>query len=72
MEKCYQVQMLAEPAAAALGQRPRLIDPENAAQTQKQLGSEIWGRLNGFPKFQLLEHEEGNRFEYISAHKEDM
>ncbi|KAG1758390.1 class II aldolase/adducin domain-containing protein [Suillus occidentalis] len=72
MEKCCQVQMLAEQAAAALGQRPRLIDPENAAQTQKQLGSEIGGWLNGFPEFQLLEHEEGNRFEYISAHKEVM
>jgi hypothetical protein len=64
--------MIAEQAAAALGQRPRLIDPENAAQTRKLLGSEMGGWLNGIPEFQLLEHEEGNRFEYIPAHKENM
>lgn len=72
MEKCCQVQMIADQAAAARGQSLRLIDPENAAQTQKQLGSETAGWLNGLPEFQLLEHEEGKRFEYMPAHKDNM
>jgi ribulose-5-phosphate 4-epimerase/fuculose-1-phosphate aldolase len=67
MEKCCQVQMAADQAAAARGQKVHLIDPEDAAQVHKQLGSEMGGWFNGFPEFQLLEHEEGNRFEYIPA-----
>jgi ribulose-5-phosphate 4-epimerase/fuculose-1-phosphate aldolase len=65
LEKCCQVQMLADQAAAARGLKPRLIDPENAARTQRRLGSDMGGWFNGIPEFQLLEHEEGMRFEYI-------
>ncbi|KAG0702624.1 arad-like aldolase/epimerase [Suillus ampliporus] len=59
-EKCCQVQIIADQAAAARGQRPRTIGHARAALTQKPLGSEI---------FELLEHEEGNRFEYTPADK---
>ncbi|KAG1813665.1 class II aldolase/adducin domain-containing protein [Suillus subaureus] len=72
MEKCCKVQMLADRAAAARGLKPRLIDPENAADTHKQLGSDMGGWFDGLPEFQLLEHEEGKRFEYIPVKKENM
>lgn len=72
MEKCCQVQMMADQAAAARGQRTRLIDPETAAETQKILANDIGGWFDGIPEFQLLEHEEGSRFEYLPAHKENM
>ncbi|KAG1730720.1 class II aldolase/adducin domain-containing protein [Suillus occidentalis] len=72
MEKCCQVQMMADQAAAARGQRTRLIDPETAAETRRILGTDIGGWFDGIPEFQLLEHEEGKRFEYIPAHKENM
>jgi len=63
------VQIIADQAAAARGQRPRVIDPETAALTQKVLGSERAGWFQGIVEFQLLEHEEGKRFEYIPAIK---
>ncbi|KAG2031105.1 arad-like aldolase/epimerase [Suillus americanus] len=72
MEKCCKVQMLADQSAAARGLRPRLIDPENAAPTQRRLGSDMGGWFNAIPEFQLLEHEEGKRFEYLSAQKENV
>jgi len=55
----------ADQTAAARGQRPRTIDPESAAQTQKLLGSERGGWFNEIVEFQLLEHEEGRKLEYI-------
>jgi ribulose-5-phosphate 4-epimerase/fuculose-1-phosphate aldolase len=67
LEKCCQVQLLADQAAAARGMKPRLIDPINAADTHKHLGSEMGGWFNALPEFQLLEHEEGRRFQYIPA-----
>ncbi|KAG1758795.1 class II aldolase/adducin domain-containing protein [Suillus occidentalis] len=72
MERCCQVQMMADQTAAARGQRTRLIDPETAAETKRILGTDIGGWFDGIPEFQLLEHEEGKRFEYIPAHKENM
>ncbi|KAG1745632.1 class II aldolase/adducin domain-containing protein [Suillus lakei] len=72
MEKCCQVQMIADQAAAARGQRPQLIDPENAAETRRLLGSEIGGWFNGVPEFQLLEHEEGDKFKYMPVDKENL
>ncbi|KAG2364151.1 class II aldolase/adducin domain-containing protein [Suillus spraguei] len=72
LEKCCHVQMITDQAAAARGLRPRLIDAENAAKTYKLLGSEIGGWFSGIPEFQLLEHEEGKRFEYVPAHNENM
>jgi hypothetical protein len=59
--------LLADQAAAARGVKPRLIDPVNAADTHKHLGSEMGGWFNALPEFQLLEHEEGRRFQYIPA-----
>ncbi|KAG2364168.1 class II aldolase adducin domain protein [Suillus spraguei] len=70
LEKCCHVQMITNQAAAACGLKPRLIDAENAAKTHIFLDGEGW--FNGIPEFQLLEHDEGKRFEYIPAHKENM
>ncbi|KAG1786915.1 class II aldolase/adducin domain-containing protein [Suillus plorans] len=67
LEKCCKVQMVVDQAAAARGLKPRLIDPVNAASTRESLGSEVGGWFNGIPEFQLLEHEEGKRFEYVPA-----
>ncbi|KAG2065646.1 class II aldolase/adducin domain-containing protein [Suillus decipiens] len=72
LEKCCQVQMITDQAVAARGLKPRHIDAENAAKTHKLLGSETGSWFSGIPEFQLLEHEEGKRFEYILAHKENM
>ncbi|KAG2151566.1 class II aldolase/adducin domain-containing protein [Suillus bovinus] len=72
LEKCCHVQMIADQAAAVRGLRPRLIDPEKAADTQRRLGSEMGGWFNGIPEFQLLEHEEGKRFEYVPAHEQNV
>ncbi|KAG2095133.1 class II aldolase/adducin domain-containing protein [Suillus discolor] len=65
LEKCCKVQMVVDQAAAARGLKPRLIDPASATQTCERLGSEMGGWFNGIPEFQLLEHEEGKRFEYV-------
>ncbi|KAG1786906.1 class II aldolase/adducin domain-containing protein [Suillus plorans] len=67
LEKCCKVQMVVDQAAAARGLKPRLIDPASATQTCERLGSEMGGWFNGIPEFQLLEHEEGKRFEYVPA-----
>ncbi|KAG1723187.1 class II aldolase/adducin domain-containing protein [Suillus paluster] len=72
LEKCCQVQLIADQAAAARGQRPRVIDPESAALTHKGVGSELGGWFNGIPEFQLLELEEGKKFEYKPANKEKL
>ncbi|KAG0702622.1 class II aldolase/adducin domain-containing protein [Suillus ampliporus] len=66
LEKCCQVQMIADQAAASRGQRPRVIDPETAALTSKFVGSERTGWFGGISEFRLLEHNEGNRFELLS------
>ncbi|KAG1853285.1 class II aldolase/adducin domain-containing protein [Suillus tomentosus] len=67
LEKCCKVQMVVDQAAAARGLKPRLIDPASAVQIWERLGSEMGGWFNGIPEFQLLEHEEGKRFEYVPA-----
>ncbi|KAG2095136.1 class II aldolase/adducin domain-containing protein [Suillus discolor] len=67
MERCCKVQMVVDQAAAARGLKPCLIDPASAAQTWESLGTEKGGWFNGIPEFQLLEHEEGKRFEYAPA-----
>ncbi|KAG2110138.1 class II aldolase/adducin domain-containing protein [Suillus clintonianus] len=69
LEKCCKVQMIADQAAAARGLTPRLIDHASAVKTWQLLGSELDGWFNGVPEFQLLEHEEGKKFEYTPAHK---
>ncbi|OAX35357.1 class II aldolase/adducin domain-containing protein [Rhizopogon vinicolor AM-OR11-026] len=67
LEKCCRVQMIADQAAAVRGQRPRTIDRETATLTQQVLGAEYGGWFSGIVEFQLLEHEEGKKFEYIPA-----
>jgi hypothetical protein len=71
LEKCCQVQIIADQAAAARGQKPRIIDHASALLTQKQLGSELGGWFNGIVEFQLLEHEEGRKFEYMPTSSPD-
>ncbi|KAJ8589508.1 class II aldolase/adducin domain-containing protein [Rhizopogon salebrosus TDB-379] len=71
LERCCQVQIIADQAAAARGQRPRIIDPTSATLTQQQLGSELGGWSNGIVEFQLLEHEEGKKFEYTPVSSPD-
>ncbi|OAX42738.1 hypothetical protein K503DRAFT_853745 [Rhizopogon vinicolor AM-OR11-026] len=67
LEKCCQVQIIADQAAAVRGQRPRTIDREAAIRAQEVFGSEYAGWFSGIIEFQLLEHEEGKKFEYIPA-----
>ncbi|KAG2046700.1 arad-like aldolase/epimerase [Suillus hirtellus] len=67
MEKCCKVQTVVDQAAAARGLKPHLIDPVEATDTWERVGSEAAGWFNGFVEFQLLEHEEGKKFEYVPA-----
>ncbi|KIJ62319.1 hypothetical protein HYDPIDRAFT_114826 [Hydnomerulius pinastri MD-312] len=65
LEKCCRVQMLADGAAAARGitANTMKIDTESARATGAINGSEKAGWFSGLVEFQLLEHEEGKKFE---------
>ncbi|OJA11961.1 hypothetical protein AZE42_08070 [Rhizopogon vesiculosus] len=71
LERCCQVQIIADQAAAARGQRPRTIDRETATRIREAFGSEYGGWFSGIVEFQLLEHEEGKKFEYMPAGSTD-
>jgi len=65
LEKCCQVQMLADGAAAArnISSNTMKIDVESARATAAFNGSEKAGWFSGMVEFQLLQHEEGKKFE---------
>ncbi|KAH7890535.1 class II aldolase/adducin domain-containing protein [Phlebopus sp. FC_14] len=64
LEKCCRVQMLADEAASARGipKANMKIDDESARITGAVNGSEKAGWFSGLVEFQLLEHEEGNKY----------
>ena len=59
LEKCCQVQLMAEAAAAAHGQLPVKINEDAAASAWKQVGNHMTGWFSAQPLFQIL-HEESN------------
>lgn len=65
LEKACEVQMLADCAAAARGGTTVKISPEQAEATCKTVGDpNSVGWLSGLLEFDLLEHEEGKRFDF--------
>ncbi|KAF9238272.1 class II aldolase adducin domain protein [Melanogaster broomeanus] len=65
LEKCCRVQMLADAGAAArnISRDTTKIDAESARATAAINGSERAGWFSGVVEFQLLQHEEGKKFE---------
>lgn len=61
LEKCCQVQLLADAAAAGRGQgeTTHKIDDEDAEFTYKTVGSERAGWFSALPAFAVMEHQCG-------------
>ncbi|EIW60087.1 class II aldolase/adducin domain-containing protein [Trametes versicolor FP-101664 SS1] len=64
MEKSCQVQLAAEAAAAGTGRKPIEIPAAEAAAVYKVTGSNYGGWFSGRPHFELLEHLEGEKFDF--------
>lgn len=64
LEKCCQVQLLADAAAGARGEKPILIKNPELEETYKTVGTLNGGWFSAQPKFQILEASEGVKFEY--------
>jgi len=65
LEKCCQVQMLADTAAAARGIETVKVPPGQAKTTGSKVGSAFAGWFSGLTEFRLLEKEEGVTFKYL-------
>jgi len=62
LEKCCQVQLLADAAAGGRGSETVKIDEEDAVYTYKTVGSEKAGWFSARPEFDVMERE--SRGEY--------
>ncbi|KAJ7754150.1 class II aldolase/adducin domain-containing protein [Mycena maculata] len=63
LERACQVQLLADTAAAAHGIKTVPINPAQAAETGKLVGSQAAGWFSGCMEFMVLEREEGVKFQ---------
>lgn len=59
LEKCCQVQLLADAAAAGRGGRTVAVADDDAAFTYKSIGTEFAGWFSAKPAFDLMEIEAG-------------
>lgn len=57
MEKCCQAQLMAEAAAASRGQKPIIVDEEDAVYTHKTVGSPMAGYFSALPMFDVIDKE---------------
>ncbi|KLO18864.1 arad-like aldolase/epimerase [Schizopora paradoxa] len=64
LEKACQVQLLADAAAIGRGHPTVKISEAECIDTYEVVGHSKGGWFNGLPQFQLLEVQEGVRFEY--------
>lgn len=62
LEKCCQVQLLADAAATGRGIKPIEIDNEDAAFTYKTVGTELAGWFSARPMFTMMEVESGSGY----------
>lgn len=62
MDKCCHAQMLAEAAAGSRGQKPIVIDDEDAVYTYKTVGTPRAGWFSAKPLFDLIEKETGGDY----------
>lgn len=60
LERQCQVQLLSEPAAASRGERPVVIDDEEAAFTHSKTGTEIAGHFMARPTFAQAAYQYNN------------
>ncbi|KAJ7364507.1 class II aldolase/adducin domain-containing protein [Mycena albidolilacea] len=67
LERACQVQLLADTAAASLGRKTVQVNPEQAAETGRVLGSQLAGWFGGRMEFMILEREEGVTFQGTAA-----
>lgn len=64
LERACQVQLLADAAAIGRGHSTVKIPEAECIDTFDVVGSAKGGWFNGLPQFQLLEVQEGVRFEF--------
>lgn len=64
LERACQFQMLADSTAAARGTTTIKISPQQAEATGKILGNPSTGWFGGLIEFELLEHQEGKKFDF--------
>jgi len=62
MDKCCQAQLLAEAAAGSRGEKPIVIDEEDAVYTYKTVGSHMAGYFSAKPLFDLIHKETGGDY----------
>ncbi|KAF7357199.1 Aldolase-II domain-containing protein [Mycena sanguinolenta] len=67
LERACQVQLMADTATGARGEKIVLIDPADAAATAKMVGSQSGGWFAGSMHFMVLEREEGVKFQSSAA-----
>jgi len=64
LEKCCQVQLMAEAAAASRNEQPVKVGEEEAADTYKTVGTLRGGWFSALPEFAILEKKENDTFKY--------
>lgn len=57
LDKCCHVQLMAEAAAGSRGEKPIVIDDEDAKFTRKSVGTPLAGWFSALPSFKLMEAE---------------
>ncbi|EMD38324.1 hypothetical protein CERSUDRAFT_113481 [Gelatoporia subvermispora B] len=67
LEKCCQVQLLADAAADGTNTKTIKISPEEALYTYKVIGSEFAGKVNAATHYQMLEARESLDWESYKA-----
>lgn len=67
MEKCCQVQLLADAAASGRGGETIKVTPEDAEYTYYIVGNQISGYFSALPLFEALEAREGVNYETWKA-----
>lgn len=61
LEKCCQVQLAADAAAAGTGKPPLVIGEQEAQSTWEAVGTNDGGYFMGLPLFQVAEREFGEK-----------
>ena len=62
LEKCCQVQLMADAAAGGLGRKTIQIADEDAAYTYQSVGTEMAGWFSAKPTFDMMEFESGEGY----------
>lgn len=64
LERCCQVQLMADAAAGGRGGQTVKIDEDDAVYTYKTIGSEAAGYFSAMPAFQVMAHESGVEYQW--------